>query len=60
MFTKAKCLENVKRGMEFSMKCEECKDEYPVEDMPWGLGPDCWDNFDRQTLEEKLEDIGII
>ena len=44
----------------FEKPCKECKEDYRPEELePYGLCPDCYDNFDRQTLEEKLEDLGI-
>lgn len=42
------------------MKCETCNHDYPDEQLPWGMCEDCQDDFERKTLEEKLEDIGII
>ena len=42
------------------MKCERCGDEYPDEEMPWGLCEDCFDVLSSKDLEEQLEDIGIL
>ena len=37
--------------------CEKCKDTYPLEDMPWGLCPDCWDNLEKKDLEDRIEEL---
>jgi hypothetical protein len=42
------------------MKCEVCGDDFLDDELPWGMCEDCQDDFDRNSLEEKLEEIGII
>lgn len=35
--------------------CVDCKEKYATEDMQHGFCPDCFDDFSRKDLEEKLE-----
>lgn len=37
--------------------CVDCKDKYAAEDMEHGFCPDCFDDFQRKDLEERVEQI---
>lgn len=37
--------------------CVDCKEKYAAEDMQYGFCADCYDDFDKQDLETKFEQI---
>lgn len=37
--------------------CEDCGEDYSMGELTYGLCADCYDRFDSQDLEDKLEEL---